>query len=63
MSFYLKDNRDEEIIWEYEFDKSKKVKTKELPMLMYAMTQVYNEQLDKMLKTLKSFIDTYPNCK
>lgn len=62
MSFLLKETRKDEVIWQYDFDKTRKTEKRNLASLVEALSQIYNSETDKMLVSLAHFIETYEQC-
>ena len=63
MRFVLKDEQDENIIWEHEFDETQKASDKNVPALIHTLSEVYNSQTDEMIRSLSKFTKKYSACK
>lgn len=63
MQFVMKDDRDENIIWEHEFDKTQKVDDEEVPELIHTMSLIYNAEANKMIARMRKFLVNYAPCK
>lgn len=63
MGFVLKAERDERVVWEYEFDESVRVPEEEVPALIQTMNDLYNEQIDEALIALSHRLTTLDVCR
>lgn len=62
MRFVVKDEQDENILWEYEFDETEPVKDENVPSLIHTLSEVYNKQTNKMIMSLKKFVTRTSHC-
>jgi len=63
MSFMLKNERSDEIIWKDGFDETRPVPEKKIRSVVQILNNIYNDQMKAMMKSLRKAIRISPTCK
>jgi ABC-type uncharacterized transport system auxiliary subunit len=56
MNLSLRDEETEEIVWRHRFDVTRKVDKKEIKRVIVVLSDIYNAEIDKALKSLKKVL-------
>jgi len=62
MSFTLKDSKNDNVVWAYEFDEQKPVEHKDITSVVSTLSKVYNEEVQKMMDSMSSFLSSSELC-
>ena len=62
MSFSLKDDVSDDVVWEYRFDEINPAKKNDIKEMIQAINDIYNRQMVKVVHALKLFITRYKKC-
>lgn len=63
MSLMLKNAKDEQIVWKYDFDAEKEVPNKDLYSVVETLSMIYNKQMNLAVESLEKFTASYANCR
>jgi len=63
MDFALRDSRTEETLWEFRFDRAVPIKKNDMADFIAMLNSIYNNEADRMVASLHSFISSYEGCK
>ncbi len=62
MRMQLRDPKTEELIFRYEFDKTVPFDNKTVTTLIETLNNIYNDEVDAMMPSLKNAVRNYDNC-
>ncbi len=62
ISYVLKDPNSDAVIWRHAFDQTQRLEHKNIRELSRVLSDIYNSETHKMIRSLASFISRYPGC-